>query len=189
MASSAGELPVRLLTLNEVMRMTQAEILQEGERLELVGGRLMTMPEEAPAHGDLIAIVRRLLLQRYGPPYLVYRQPTFPLGAHDFLAPDLVAHDVPLFERGPRPEEVTLIVEVAGVSLPYDLGAKAHVYAAWGAPDYWVLDIAGRRLVTHCEPGPSGYRRVATFAPGDEVTLPRQSFPVDVADLLPPKAP
>jgi Uma2 family endonuclease len=41
----------------------------------------------------------------------------------------------------PRPEDVTLIVEVADSSLAYDLGEKKIAYVRSGIPEYWVVDI------------------------------------------------
>lgn len=122
----------------------------------------------------------------YAPPYGVLTQSTLPFDTLNFREPDFVVMDAPLEEREARPDEIALIVEVSDSSLRYDLGTKARAYAAWGAPDYWVVDVAGRRVVAHSQPGPDGYARVEALGPGRTLTLPRLEVAIEVVDLLPP---
>ena len=38
-----------------------------------------------------------------------------------------------------------------------DCGEKALLYAESGIPEYWVVDIEGRKLIVHREPSSNGY--------------------------------
>ena len=52
-----------------------------------------------------------------------------------------------------KPDEVFLVVEVAEApSLRTDLGVKAALYARFGVPEYWVIDVNAPRLVVHRYP-------------------------------------
>lgn len=67
-----------------------------------------------------------------------------------------------------------------------DLGRKAAIYAEAGIPEYWMLDIDGRRLVVHRDPVGGRYASVAKTTAADVVTAARLPVTVAVAELLPP---
>jgi Uma2 family endonuclease len=92
-----------------------------------------------------------------------------------------------------HPTTAVLVVEVADSSLTYDTGPKAHLYAAAGIADYWVIDVNGGHLVVFRDPvadaaAPRGFRynSVLTLARGQSVNpLAAPTAVVQVADLLP----
>ena len=89
------------------------------------------------------------------------------------------------FSTHPRPEELRLVAEVSGSSLVFDLTTKARLYAQSGIVEYWVLDLAGRRLIVHREPVDGRYQSVVAF--GEEEQLATLAVPeryVRVGDLL-----
>jgi Uma2 family endonuclease len=71
-------------------------------------------------------------------------------------APDLVLYigsDYPRWQPGePRRIDLTknrvpnLVGEIADTTLASDLDEKKHLYAALGIPEYWVVDVQGRRV-------------------------------------------
>jgi Uma2 family endonuclease len=62
-------------------------------------------------------------------------------------------------------------VEVAVSSLAVDRGAKAHLHAQSGVPEYWVVDVEGRVVEVHTEPRAGRYDRFTPFRPGEEITV------------------
>lgn len=72
-------------------------------------------------------------------------------------------------EGNPRPEDLQLVIEVADSSLSLDLTAKAALYGRARIADYWVLDIAGRSMIVHRDPGEGLYRSVASYGLEDHV--------------------
>jgi Uma2 family endonuclease len=79
--------------------------------------------------------------------------------------PDLVVlrESVLRFDANPRPEDVLLAIEVADTTLDFDLAKKAALYARAGIPEYWVLDVNGRRLIVHREPADGKYGSVVVY--------------------------
>ncbi len=71
----------------------------------------------------------------------------------------------------PTAEDVLLVVEVAESSLAYDLGEKADLYAAAGIADYWVVNLAERRIEIRRDPE-SGRYRTAASCQGEETISP-----------------
>lgn len=90
-----------------------------------------------------------------------------------------------------HPTTALLVVEVADTTLDKDTTVKAELYAESAIPEYWVLDLNGRRLLVFRDPAPlaSGghsYRTQLTLGPADAVApLAAPSNPVAVAALLP----
>ncbi|HUE84432.1 MAG TPA: Uma2 family endonuclease [Pyrinomonadaceae bacterium] len=103
--------------------------------------------------------------------------------------PDLVLaipEETRYFDHHPTPVEVLLVLEIAGSSLEYDLGAKSRLYASAGIRQYWVLNLKSNELIDHREPGADGYHSRHTYGAGSSVSL--DAFPeitVHVSELLP----
>ena len=55
------------------------------------------------------------------------------------------------------------MLEVSDSSLAFDLTTKAALYARAGIPEYWVLDVAGRRLIVHRQPANGKYGSVVAY--------------------------
>jgi len=68
--------------------------------------------------------------------------------------PDLVVLAKPSREfqdANPRFGDLRLVVEISDSTLGFDLTTKAELYVRAGIVEYWVVDVAARRLVVHLE--------------------------------------
>jgi Uma2 family endonuclease len=84
-----------------------------------------------------------------------------------------------------RPQELHLVAEVSGATLSFDLTVKARLYARAGIPEYWVLDLEGRRMIVHRDPSGDAYRSVAEYRPDELLaTLAAPAREIRVGDLL-----
>jgi Uma2 family endonuclease len=85
----------------------------------------------------------------------------------------------------PVAADVLLMIEVADTSLSYDRDTKSPVYALAGILDYWILDLAGRRLLVLRDPVDGAYRTVRIL--GSEDSVQPLAFPdvtISVAEIL-----
>jgi len=57
----------------------------------------------------------------------------------------------------PEPEDVLLAIEVADTTLRFDRTIKARLYARYGIPELWIVDVEGQMLLRHLDPGDQGY--------------------------------
>lgn len=82
--------------------------------------------------------------------------------------PDLavIPHDAP---RPYHPATAALVIEVSASSLQRDLARKPSLYAAAGIDEYWVIDLDGRRVVTHRDTRSYGYAEVVEVHAGGEL--------------------
>lgn len=69
-----------------------------------------------------------------------------------------------------RGGDALLVVEVADTSLRYDLNTKAPIYAAYGVPEYWVINAGTLTTMVHRRPSGKVWGFVDEVAPGDTLT-------------------
>mgnify|MGYP000431933753 FL=1 len=69
------------------------------------------------------------------------------------------------------------MVEVAETSSDYDRQIKIPLYARWGIPEAWLVDLDQHRVEVHRDPSDDGYREVRV------VTKSEALAPVAFPDL------
>jgi Uma2 family endonuclease len=118
----------------------------EGRRVELMGGEIIEMSPIGPLHTAVVTHIRRKL-ERLFPDHHVRDQQPFDAADDSEPEPDIaLVPGEPAAYRDAHPKQAVLIVEVADTSLQYDSGRKASRYAASGVADYWVVNLAMRRV-------------------------------------------
>jgi len=168
--SAAEGLPRRRFTVAEVEAMVAAGVMDENERVELIGGELVPMSPKGNHH----EIVKTALLRRWfrAAPAEIELTPetTFRLSEDTYLEPDVVVYPRASGLRGLTGANVLLVVEIADSSLRYDTGRKAALYASFGIRELWVIDAV--RLTTRMfrDPAADGYRSARDFGPADRLT-------------------
>src|SRR5262245_890355 len=160
--TAAEGLPRRRFTVAELERMAAAGIIQEDERIELIGGEIV----------QIVKIALNLYWARRLPEDLVFAtETTFRLSQDTYLEPDFVFYAKATGIAGLTAATAKLAVEIADTSLGYDLGRKAALHAAFGIAELWVIDAV--KLVTriHRDPSPTGYRSAGDL-PASERLIP-----------------
>lgn len=167
--NAAEGLPRRRFTVAELERMTAAGILEEDERIELIGGEIVPMSPKGNQHEILKAAMNHYWVPRLPEHLRLVTETTFRLTLDTYLEPDFVFYPKATGIRGLSAATVPLVVEVADSSLGYDLGRKSGLYASFGFAELWVIDAV--RLVTHIhrDAGPEGYRSVLEAGPDQQV--------------------
>jgi Uma2 family endonuclease len=184
---SAIELERRKLTADEVTTMVEAGVLGEDEPLELIDGELIVMVPQGPVHRTLIIELAERFRKTYAADAHVQTQVPVAAGPDSLPEPDVaVVRGTPrdFMSSHPTGRDVILAVEVAVSSHAVDR-LKADVYAAASVPEYWLLDVPGRRLEVHRHASPNGYGVRTVLAEDEEITLPRTSASCRVHELLP----
>lgn len=146
------------------------------KNLELVEGELVKMPKKRP-HTIALTVVRNWLILVFGGEY-VDSETTIDVAPQDNPTsepqPDLIVLVKPSWEirdANPQPEDLRLVVEISDSSLGFDLTTKAALYARAGILDYWVLDVAARRLIVHRDPRNGLYQSITAYGE-DEAVAP-----------------
>lgn len=182
---AAEGLPRRRFTVAEVEAMVAAGVMEEDERVELIGGELVPMSPKGNRH----EVVKVELLDRWvrlrPDDCRVAPETTFRLSEDTYLEPDVVIYDQAAGLKSLSGPSVFLVVEIADSSLLYDVGRKAALYASFGVRDIWVIDAVKLTTRIFREPTSGGYAQQRDFADTDLVAplIAPQVFALRLADL------
>jgi len=179
------QLARRLFTVAEYHKMAEAGILSEDDRVELLEGEIVAMSPIGSRHAGLVNRLNRLFSQRAGDQVVVSVQNPVRLGGYSEPQPDLAL----LRPRAdfytsshPGPEDVLLVIEVAETSAAVDREVKVPLYARFGVPEVWLVDLAENLVEVFREPSAEGYREVLVLRRGESLApalLPDLLVPVD----------
>jgi Uma2 family endonuclease len=167
--SAAEGLPRRRFTVAEVEAMVAAGVMEEDERVELIGGELVPMSPKGNHHEVLKAALLRRWYRAVPDDLDLVPETTFRLSEDTYLEPDVVVYPRTSGLRGLTGANALLVVEIADSSLRYDMGRKAALYASFGIRELWVIDAV--RLTTRVfrEPAGDGYRNMQDLGPADRL--------------------
>jgi len=104
------------------------------------------------------------------------------LGDDTVLGCDAALLRGPLLEnRWPRPDELSLVVEVSETTLGRDLGLKMPRYAAAGVANCWVIDGAASVVHAFSDPMDGSYRNVRVTPFGESLSVPGTDATITLA--------
>ena len=183
--------PRKRFTVHEVEQMLGAGLFA-GQRLELIDGDLIDKMGQNPPHAYAIGLLLTWLTKICETQRIRVQLP-IQAGAPDRKW-SLPEPDVAVIaelkddyrQRHPRGDELLLVVEVSDTTAQYDSTTKRDLYARAGVPEYWVLDLGGRRLTVHRNPVNGKFAEGKTWS--ERETVSPEFSPADsvmVATLLP----
>jgi Uma2 family endonuclease len=160
--------PRKLWTRAEHEALYDSGVL-DGQRWELIEGELISKMGQGRPHVNSLVLLLIWLQSGFGPRRVLQDSP-IDVAPQDNPTnepvPDLVVlkHDFSNFTRdNPQPSDLALVIEVSHTRLGFDLTTKAALYGRAGIADYWVLDVAGRRMIVHREPRDGRYASVLVY--------------------------
>ncbi len=183
------QLPARhRLDVDAYYKMAEAGILERAARCELIDGEIIDMPAIGSPHAALVKRLNRLFT--HAAPVgsvLVGVQDPVRLDEFNEPEPDLVllrprADD---YRAGhPSAADVLLLVEVSDTSLAYDRGVKVPLYARFGVPEVWIVDILGAAVEVFREPRDGAYSTSERHTGGTLTPTFVPGIAIDVAALV-----
>jgi Uma2 family endonuclease len=188
----AGSEPRRKVWTRAEVDALASSGLFDQQKLELVEGELIDKIGKLPPHVTSLMRLMRWLTGVFGWDF-VYPEAPIDVAPQDNPTnepqPDLVVLKREIGTLGrehPCPQDVRLVIEVADSTLTFDLRTKAALYARAGIVEYWVLDVAGRRMFVHRDPRGGRYTSVVAYN-GEESVAPlcAPESPLRVKDAFP----
>jgi Uma2 family endonuclease len=166
---AAEGLPRRRFTVAEVEAMVEAGILDDDERVELIGGELVPMSPKGSRHEVVKSfLVDRWIRQRPSSVRLT-QETTFRLAEDTYLEPDIVIYPRESGLLALSASNVLLVVEIADSSRRYDMGRKAKLYAGFGIRELWVIDVVKMTIRMFRAPSDGGYAEKRDFRASDRL--------------------
>ncbi len=172
---AAPEMPPRKRWTRAECEAIEAAGVLAQQRYELIEGELISKMGKKRPHVNSLALVMHWLVEVFGFEFVNQEAP-IDVAPEDTPTsepePDLIVLKRPLLEfqtANPRAEDLRLVVEVSDMTLQFDLTIKAALYARAGIREYWVVDLANRRLLIHRDPGSGGYVSSASYGSEESV--------------------
>lgn len=122
----------------------------EGQRVELIDGKIYQMPPQSHPHVVSLENTRRALASAFGPAFWVRVQAPLHTG-NSAPEPDLAVVAGRPADYSNHPGSALLIVEISDTTLRADR-RKAGLYASSSSGDYWIVNIVDRRLEVFRDP-------------------------------------
>jgi Uma2 family endonuclease len=149
-----------------------SDVLNSGPRVELIDGEIFMMSPIGPTRGMLISRLDYFFTRNLPSEFRCRVQ--LPIAARDDSEPEpdisiVRWRDDDYANEHPTPADVVLIIEVAQSSLPFDLGRKLRLYASIAVSEYWVVDVANRRVIVHREPSTTACQGNTAFESGTHI--------------------
>ena len=152
------------ITVDEYYRMAETGELAPDARVELIEGEIIDMPPIGNPHMATVDRLNQLLVETAARRAIVRCQGAVQLGDYSMPQPDFVLlapRDDYYSSRRAVAEDVFLAIEVSDTTLSYDRGRKMALYARFGLPEFWVIDVNTRRLYLHRRPSGNAYLEIS----------------------------
>ena len=151
----------RRFDLDAYYRMAEAGILSDPHRVELIDGEIIDMAAIGSPHAAVTNKLVRCFAQAAADGLMLMSvQNPLRLDAHNEPQPDimLLRPRADFYRSGhPGAADVLLLIEVSDSSLAYDRTTKLPLYAKFGVPEVWIVDLAGAAIEVFREPGDGAY--------------------------------
>ncbi|MGK7937294.1 MAG: Uma2 family endonuclease [Xenococcaceae cyanobacterium] len=150
--------------------------LLEGKPVELLEGKIIQMSPEGVEHSytnrSIVKYLRELLAQEAE---IIQAQPITLDNSEP--EPDVTIARLPeaiYRTHHPYAQDIYWLIEISNRTLTIDLKQKSRLYARNNIPEYWVIDLVGKKLIVHTQPDNEEYSQIAEYKTGVILT---QAFP------------
>ena len=174
-------------TADEFMKIYEAGIFDDNDRIELLEGDLIIMHAIGRRHACAVTNLNADFIEQAKRRYMISPQNPVFIERRSLPRPDIVL--IPWQRRWrdhPKSNEVFLIAEVADSSLDYDRKQKMPLYARYGVQEFWLVNLVDDVIETFRNCDGSKYRDVRIWRRGERVAP--EAFPdvfIDVDDTIP----
>ncbi len=160
-------------TVDEYHRMSEAGILSETDRVELIEGEIIKMSPIGKYHAACVKRLNTILNRRVSDYAIVSVQDPIRLDDYSEPEPDIALlklRDDYYAQELPTVEDVLLIIEVADTSVECDRNVKLPLYAKAGIPETWLANIREDRIEAYSQPANGTYQKVRLINRGEAIS-------------------
>lgn len=161
-----------MLTVDDFLLLDRSGAFDAHAKSELIDGTIVVVNAQYSQHFTVKTLLLRRLAEacdRLDNGMEAWVAGTIAMPPHSAPEPDLVVTSVRPVAGPAAIETVVLVVEVSDSTVAFDRGDKARIYAAGDVPEYWVVDLPGRAIHQHWEPGTKEYLKARTVPLGEPI--------------------
>jgi Uma2 family endonuclease len=132
---------------------------------------IVVMPSQNPPHASAIQRLNKWLTRQLDDAFALLPKLPVTLGTRSEPVPDLTVVAASDITPKTLPKSALLAIEIADTSLRKDRGLKLALYARFGVPEYWIVNVQNSTVEVYRDPDPEAgrYRTAATY--GKDATL------------------
>jgi len=160
------------LRVVDFLLLADAGAFQDYARTELIEGEIWVVnaihTRHARAHAAL-TVELGIALKTSGSSLFLYTAPSTELSDDSMPEPDIAIAD-PNDARTLQGRSVRIAIEISDATLDTDMGRKARLYARYGVPEYWVVDVEGRVIHQMWTPAGESYAERREVAFGESIS-------------------
>lgn len=170
------------LDVDSYYRMAEVGVLRPEDRVELIDGDIIDMAPVSAGHASVVNRLTRALVIACGDKAIVSVQNPVRLDRFNQPQPDFALfrpRDDFYAARMAGAADVLLLIEVADSSVEYDRTVKLPLYARFGIPEYWLVNLGDRVLDAYRlsdgrygEPNKHGSGERLALAVAPEIVVP-----------------
>lgn len=176
------------ITVDEYYRMDLLGLLAPDVRSELIEGEVIEMPRMGSRHAAAVACLCEMLQRIVGDRAHLRGQLPLRLSRFSEPVPDVVVikRRADFYAtRHPEPADTLLAIEVSDSTLRYDRDTKAPLYARYGIPEYWLIDLSGGDVRRYRALEEGTYTDVSSIADVHAVPIPAlPGLTIDLSQVL-----
>jgi Uma2 family endonuclease len=164
-------LPLHLFTVEEYHRMAEAGLF-EGQRVELIYGKIVDMSPSKSDHAGIVKRIHNIFREILDKNHIISVQDPIHIDDRSEPEPDIAIlqyREDYYTQSHPTPKETLLVIEVANSSLEKDQKVKLPLYAKAGIPEVWIVNLQDHQLEQYREPSEKGYSSIRILRSKDSV--------------------
>ena len=185
-AMEEGPRPHRI-TVDEYHRMAEVGLLAPDARVELIEGVIIDMAPIGPPHCSAVDLLTERLVFALKDQAIVRSQGSVRLNRWTEPQPDfaiLKSRQDRYRLAHPGAKDIYLVIEVSESSLKFDLNTKTKLYAQYGVPEVWVVDLNSKVLHFFRGRTDLGYTDVTSTKTPGVLKVPSLNATIDVSTLF-----
>ncbi|MBL8266146.1 Uma2 family endonuclease [Steroidobacter sp.] len=170
-------------SVEQYYRMAEVGLLAPDARTELIEGEICDMPPIGCRHSATVAWLHSQLAKSVGERATLFQQSPLRLSSRTEPMPDLMllhSRYDHYSEAHPTARDTLLVIEVSDSTWMYDREIKLPLYAAYGVPEVWLVDLGVREFSCYRAPLGGAYMERTTLPATGRLALPSLDVSVDL---------
>lgn len=176
------------ITVDEYYRMGEEGILPRDARTELIEGEIIDMATPGCPHCTAVDDLNQLFVHAFGKRAIVRIQGAVRLSTSTEVMPDLALLKLQrerYKKNHPAGPDTLLIIEVSDTTFRFDRDIKMELYARYGVPEAWIVDVKTKRVHFFRAPSKGKYGEVSsTGRLGVTPIMAPPKMAVDLSELF-----
>ena len=159
-------LPTYQFSVDAYHRLVEVGILKEEDKVELIEGQIIQMTPIKSPHAACVDRLGDLLRTLFIKKSIVRSQNPITLGNHSEPEPDLavVKYKADYYETAhPKPADIFIAIEISQSTEQYDRTIKIPLYAKYGIPEAWLVNLNKKEVEIYQQLTADGYSTCSIY--------------------------